>query len=76
MSNHFKRRPTGPRLALPEAERQGRIAQLAFSLLGKDEALAFLNEPNDALGGRPIDLAMESETGFSAVEQALRLLQK
>lgn len=56
------------------AKRQGQITSLAFALLGgRDAALAFLNDGNDALGGRPLDLAMASDKGYRLVEQAIHL---
>jgi len=66
-------RPTRPRLAPDRAKRQGEIAQLAFLLLGgKDNAIAFLNEENAELMGRPIDIAMQDGEGFLRVQQAIR----
>jgi hypothetical protein len=38
---------------------------------GRDGAVAFLNDHHDALGGRPIDLAVESETMCARVERVL-----
>lgn len=62
-----------PRLSSDEARRQGEITQLAFRLLGgREEALAFLNHEDDALQGRPLDIAIASDVGFANVEQALR----
>jgi len=71
MSNHFRRRDQGPRLSPREAERQGRISVHALSVLGREEAIAFLNTAHEALGGRPLDLAIGSDEGLSAVEQYL-----
>ena len=52
--------------------RQGDITRLAFSLLGgRDGAMAFLNDANDELGGRPIDLAIASDEGFARVQQEI-----
>jgi hypothetical protein len=76
MNNHFRKRSIGPRLAPLEAARQGRISQMAFLQLGRDDALAFLNDANESLGGRPIDLAIQSEEGFRSVEEALTLIGK
>jgi hypothetical protein len=53
------------------AERQGRITLLAFKRLGSDRAIAFLNGHDEALGGRPLDLAIASEDGLDAVESAI-----
>ena len=72
MTNHFRRRYDGPRLTSEQADRQGRISTLAFLLLGQAGAIAFLNGHDDALGGRPLDLAIASADGFGAVEHRLR----
>lgn len=72
-SLQFRKRSNQPRLSPESAKRQGEITHLAFTLLGgSDAARGFLNEPNDALGGRPIDVAIADAEGFAKVEQALR----
>jgi len=60
-----------PRLSPDEARRQGQITQLALLLLGREDAIAFLNGDNSRLGGRPLDLAMASEDGCAGVEAEL-----
>jgi hypothetical protein len=65
-------RHVAPKLAADEVARQGRIAQLAWSALGRDEALALLNSHSDALGGRPLDIATDSVAGFAQVERLIR----
>jgi uncharacterized protein (DUF2384 family) len=64
----FWRRRT-PKYPLPhdQAVRQGEITRLAFEILGRDEAIAFLNTDNALLGGRPIALATESAAGYLQV---------
>ena len=57
------------------AARQGRIARLALEVLGKDEAIAFLNGESVRLGGRPIALATESVAGQNSVEAELERLR-
>ncbi|WP_404713526.1 antitoxin Xre/MbcA/ParS toxin-binding domain-containing protein [Sphingomonas sp. MMS24-J13] len=75
MKTPFQKRSTQPRLSAEEAARQGRVSQLAFSALRQPQAvIAFLNTHNDALGGRPIDLAVASAAGLLSVEQALAAL--
>lgn len=71
MNNPFRRRPTGTRLSSAQADRQGRICQFALAVLEQADAIAFLNAHDAALGGRPIDLAVASTEGFSAVERVL-----
>jgi len=72
MNRPFAKKAKGARLSPEEAERQGRVSKLALQALGKTEAvIAFLNAHDDALGGRPIDLAIASADGLAAVEAAL-----
>jgi len=70
-NSHFRKRPTGPILPALAARRQGRIARLAITLLGRDAAIAFLNSAHAELGGRPIDLAVASEEGLRSAEAVL-----
>lgn len=68
----FAKKFGAPRLSAEEAARQGRATQLAFATFGNSEgAIAFLNTQDDALGGRPLDLAIASPEGLAAVEGAL-----
>jgi len=63
----------GPQLPRDSAERQGSITTLAFRLLGgRDQAIAFLNEPDATLGGRPLDVATSDAEGYQRVAQALQ----
>lgn len=66
------RKANAERLAPASARRQGDITSLAFVLLGRDPAIAFLNGENAALGARPLDLAIASESGCARVEAELR----
>jgi hypothetical protein len=48
------------------------VVRLAFaSFGGRDGAIAFLNARHETLGGRPVELAVASETGCAAVERAI-----
>ena len=70
----FKRRAALPRMAADAAARQGRVTKLAWDVLGdRDAVLAFLNTHHEALGGRPLDLAITDEAGLVRVEAALRV---
>jgi uncharacterized protein (DUF2384 family) len=72
LNKHFKKRFDRPRLSADEAARQGRAARLAWERMPEaGAAVAFLNTHQVALGGRPIDLAIASETGLRAVEAAI-----
>ena len=65
------RRREGPKLTPEEAERQGRAVRIAIDMIGAGEALGFLNAHNDDLGGRPIDLAVRSESDLAVVAALL-----
>lgn len=71
MTRHNSKFGNRPRLSPEEAARQGRISQAAIAHLGAQAAIAFLNGHDDALGGRPIDLAIASVEGLAAAEQSL-----
>lgn len=66
------RKSNAERLAPASARRQGDITTLAFVLLGREPAIAFLNADNAALGARPLDLAIASDAGCAEVEAELR----
>ncbi|MDB5691714.1 MAG: hypothetical protein JWO81_777 [Alphaproteobacteria bacterium] len=52
--------------------RQGSAVRAAQAAFGTTDAVrAFLNTPNEDLGGRPIDLALASAAGLAAVEAAI-----
>jgi uncharacterized protein (DUF2384 family) len=67
---HF-RKANAQRLPPADARRQGEITQLAFLLLGREAAIAFLNTDHAGLGGRPLDLAIASDEGRNTVEAEL-----
>ena len=73
MNSEIKKWTAAPRLSPDQAERQGRASTLAFLALGQAEAITFLNGYDDALGRRPIDLAVESAEGLASVEEAVIL---
>ncbi|MGX7951060.1 antitoxin Xre/MbcA/ParS toxin-binding domain-containing protein [Tsuneonella sp. HG249] len=58
-----------------QAARQGEITHLAFQVLGKDDAIAFLNADHAAIGGRPIAVATQSVEGAAAVRAVLEALR-
>jgi hypothetical protein len=58
-------------LSQAQADRQGRISRLAFTALGGPDAIAFLNAEHATLGARPLDLAIASDEGYTAVAEAL-----
>lgn len=68
----FRKSRKAPSLSREASVRQGKVVQLAQAALGSVEAVrAFLNTHHEALGGRPIDIAVESDAGLAAVEAAL-----
>ena len=75
MKPNFRKSMAGPRLTAEEATRQGRATRLAIEALRQPgAAVAFLNQHDDALGGRPIDLAVASADGLARVESAIAAL--
>ena len=75
MNRPFRKQAATPRLASDQAARQGLVSRLAFETLRQPGAvIAFLNTHDDALGGRPIDLAIASEDGLLSVKRALAAL--
>lgn len=66
-----RRRPRAVPIPADEAARQGAISRLAFLLLGREDAIAFLNAAHEGLGGRPLALATASAAGLAAVEAEL-----
>lgn len=68
----FRRKYTTVRLTPEQASRQGQVATSAFRRFGeRDAAMAFLNAHDEALGGRPLDLAIASAEGLATVEAAM-----
>ena len=54
--------------------RQGGVSSLAFKVLGKEAAIAFLNAEHAGLGGRPLALATQSPEGDALVRAELERL--
>lgn len=73
-NRHWRGRSKAVPLPAGQAARQGDITRQAFLLLGKEDAIAFLNTENPALGGRPIALATESAAGHAVVRDELQRL--
>ena len=67
----FRKRFTGPRPLPGVVERQSEAARIAWSTIGADGALPFLNTHHEGLGGRPVDVAGESVEGLAAVRVAI-----
>jgi uncharacterized protein (DUF2384 family) len=68
----FRRKYTTVRLTPDQATRQGQVATSAFRHFGgRDAAMAFLNDHDETLGGRPLDLAIASAEGLALVEAAM-----
>ena len=70
-ANHWKRRPKTVPIPRDQAARQGDVTRLAFLLLGRERAIAFLNTDHPVLGGRPLALATASAEGHASVEAEL-----
>lgn len=67
----MNRRNPPPRLTAAASRRQGETTRMAMMVLGREAAIEFMNRHDEALGGRPIDLAIASDEGRSRVELAL-----
>lgn len=65
------KRANTPRLSSDQARRQGEITTIALKALGSVSAIAFLNTAHQGLGGRPLDVAIESGDGFERVVRAV-----
>jgi uncharacterized protein (DUF2384 family) len=70
-TNPWRRRSKVAPISPEQAARQGEISRLAFLVLGREQAIAFLNSEHEGLGGRPLDLATASEEGRASVEAEL-----
>lgn len=74
-TRQFRRHNHGPLLPPAAVARQGRVATLVWERLRDSVAAAeFLNAHDQALGGRPIDLAIADDDGFRAVVARLDAL--
>lgn len=71
MARQSGRFSSGPRLSPEQAARQGRISQIVIARLGATAAIDFLNGYDEKLGGRPLELAIDSVEGLRAVEERL-----
>jgi uncharacterized protein (DUF2384 family) len=73
----FRKSRKATPLSREESVRQGKAVRAAQAALGSVEAVrAFLNSHHEALGGRPIDIAVASEAGLIAVEAAIPATDK
>ena len=64
----FRKKFDTPRLHPDALRRQGLITPKAFLALGRENAVAFLNEHHAGCGGRPLEIATASAEGMSRVE--------
>ena len=74
-ASHWRRRSRSSPIPIDQVVRQGDITNLAFRILGRDEAIAFLNSESRGLGGRPLALATDSDAGLLKVEAVLDRLR-
>ena len=67
-TQRFRRASNAINLTPDQRRRQASAMQLAWAKLGSKEAvMAFFNEHSDTLGGRPLDLAVDSDEGLNGV---------
>ncbi|HEY0627085.1 MAG TPA: hypothetical protein VGD10_10170 [Allosphingosinicella sp.] len=70
--NHWKKRSSIPHLSPEEKARQGQAVRATQAALTSTDAVrGFLNTHQSLLGGRPLDVAIESAGGLVRVEQFL-----
>ena len=68
----FKKPRSGPVLSRDEFARQGHAVRAATTAFGDPaQVRGFLNTHHGGLGGRPLDLAVASAAGLTAVEVAI-----
>ena len=68
----FKRSRSLTKMPSGQAQRQGAIANLAFTSFGdRDLAISFLNTHHAHLDARPLDVASESSEGFDEVSRLI-----
>ena len=67
----FRKAAKRPVLSRDEGVRQGHAARSAYMILGLEGAKIFLNTHHKGLRGRPLDLAVASDAGLTAVETAI-----
>ncbi|PAX09101.1 antitoxin Xre/MbcA/ParS toxin-binding domain-containing protein [Sphingomonas lenta] len=73
----FRRSYQAERPSAAVMARQGRLARSAWAALGdRDAVMAFLNTHDEAMGGRPIDLALVSDEGLDRVELAMAAMHR
>jgi uncharacterized protein (DUF2384 family) len=75
-ATYWRRRTPKHPLPHDHAIRQGEITRMAFQILGREEAIAFLNADNERLGGRPIAAATESAAGYLHVTGELERMHE
>ena len=72
-TQRFRRAANAVALSPDQRRRQAAAMALGWRMLASREAvMAFFNTHSDTLGGRPLDLAVDSDEGFARVETALR----
>lgn len=74
-ASYWRRRLRSNPIPKDQVVRQGGITSLAFRILGRDEAIAFLNSESPGLGGRPLAVATDSDAGLLKVETELERIR-
>lgn len=72
-TQRFRRATNAVKLDPEQRRRQAEAMALGWKALGsRDAVMAFFNAHSDALGGRPLDLAVDSDEGLTRVTSVLR----
>ncbi len=73
MSMNFRKSVRRAPVSREVAARQARLLKATqAALVTADATRDFLNNDHAGLGGRPLDIALQSEAGLLAVEQVIR----
>lgn len=68
----FRKYAPSFRFAPHQAQRQNDLMRSAWQSLGSKEAvIAFLNTPNETIGGQPLTLALGSDDGLRSAQRLL-----
>ena len=71
----FRKRSSAPLPTPEQSRRQGDVVRSAWRHFGEPgPVIAFLNTRHDALEGRPLHLAIESDSGLERVQAWLEQL--
>jgi uncharacterized protein (DUF2384 family) len=72
----FRKFEAPVRYSPEQAKRLDELLRRAWSSLpSKDAAIAFLNTQSDSLGGKPMNIALQSDAGLESVKELLEVMR-